>query len=661
MKQTIITLLLAVSLYPSVAQVPLKGYPITAVSINQVELTDNFWLPKIKTVQQTTIPFGFAKSNKEGRMENFLIAGGKMKGKTRGAMPFDDTDVYKLIEGASNSLISSPDKKLEIYLDSIIAIIKVGQEPDGYLTTWHTIDPNHPPAEWVKPGPRWAGEIMSHELYNAGHLYEAAATHYVATSKRNFLDIALKNADLLVKTFGPEPGKRKAPPGHQIVETGLIKLYSITQREDYLKLAKFFLDVRGDSTTHKLYGAYSQDHKPVTQQEEAVGHAVRAVYMYAGMTDVAALDNNKAYLKASQALWENTVNRKMYITGGIGSRHEGEAFGDNYELPNKTAYNETCASIGDVYWNQRLFMLTGDSKYYDVIERTLYNGLISGISLSGDQFFYPNPLESDGDYKFNFGASTRQPWFDSSCCPTNLVRFIPSVPNLIYATQPDKLYINLFASNKAQVQVGKTAVGVEQQTEYPWNGAIKIGINPAKPGPFTVKVRIPGWARNEVLPGNLYTFVDRTATPATIRVNGQVVKTAIHQGYADITRSWKKGDMIELVLPMSIRRVVANAAVKDDKGLVALEYGPVVYCVEGVDNQNKVTEIVLPDNAQLRVEKKADLLGGVNVITGTVPMKGQPGGSLRLMAIPYYTWSNRGVDPMKVWLPRQETGVVSNE
>jgi len=638
----------------SLAQVAPKGYPIAPVPINQVKLTDNFWLPKIRTVQKTTIPFGFDKSYKEGRMDNFLIAGGKMQGTTRGKMPFDDTDVYKLIEGASNSLISSPDPNLSAYLDSLIAIIKVGQEPDGYLTTWHTIDPNHPPADWVKPGPRWQGEIMSHELYNAGHLYEAAATHYVATGKRNFLDIALKNADLLVKTFGPAQGQLKAPPGHQIVETGLIKLYTITHKDDYRKLAKFFLDARGNAATHKLYGTYSQDHEPVTQQDEAVGHAVRAVYMYAGMTDVAALYNDKVYLNAVKALWENTVNKKMYITGGIGSRHEGEAFGENYELPNKTAYNETCASIGDVYWNQRLFMLTGDAKYYDVIERTLYNGLISGISLSGDEFFYPNPLESDGQYKFNFGASTRQPWFDCSCCPTNLVRFIPSVPNLIYATEKDNLFINLFASNQAQIRLSSGPVTIEQQTDYPWQGAVNIKVNPAKPASFSVKIRIPGWARNEVLPGSLYTYTSRTASPIQLAVNGKAVQPAIQSGYATITRQWKKGDVIELVLPMNIRRVVANEAVKEDQGQVSLEYGPVVYCVEGIDNQNKVADIELPDSTPLRIEKKADLLGGVNVITGTVPLKGQSGRTLNLVAIPYYTWSNRGVDPMKVWLPREK-------
>jgi DUF1680 family protein len=649
MKQCIIILALLATGYCGQAQVAMKGYPIVPVPINRVELTDNFWLPKIKTVQKVTIPFGFNKSDKEGRMDNFLIAGGKMTGKTKGKMPFDDTDVYKLIEGASNSLISSPDKPLAMYLDSIIAIVKVGQERDGYLTTWHTIDPNHPPADWVKPGPRWESEIMSHELYNAGHLYEAAATHYVATGKRNFLYIALKNADLLVKTFGPEGGKRKAPPGHQIVETGLIKLYNITHKADYLKLAKFFLDVRGDSTTHKLYGTYSQDHKPVIEQDEAVGHAVRGVYMYAGMTDVAALYGDKTYRSAIEALWDNTVSKKMYLTGGIGALHEGEAFGKNYELPNKTAYNETCASIGDVYWNQRLFMLTGNAKYYDVIERTLYNGLLSGISLSGDQFFYPNPLSSDGEYKFNFGASTRQPWFDCSCCPTNLVRFVPSMPSLMYATEGDQLFINLFASDKARVDVGETTVRVEQQTDYPWKGGVRMTISPEKAATFTVKVRIPGWVRNEVMPGQLYNYVNEKSAQAALTVNGKPVAMKLDNGYAVINRRWQAGDIIDLTLPMSVRRVVASEAVAEDKGKVAIEYGPVVYCVEAADNP-AVSDLTLPDAAALRVAYQPDLLNGVNVITGIVPT--QAGQSTTLTAIPYYAWSNRGVGVMNVWLPR---------
>ena len=623
-----------------------KDYPISAVEINKVELTDNFWLPKIKTVQNTTIKFGFDKCEEEGRLENFLIAGGKMTGKTRGKMPFDDTDVYKLIEGASNSLISAPNKKLDAYLDSVIAIIKVGQQPDGYLTTWHTIDPNHPPATWVKPGPRWKSEAMSHELYNAGHLYEAAATHYIATSKRNFLEIALRNADLLVKTFGPEPNKLQLPPGHQIVETGLIKLYRITGKENYLKLAKFFLDQRGvKSNGRELYGPYSQDYLPVTQQTEAVGHAVRAVYMYAGMTDVAAIYGDKAYLNSVQTIWENMIGKKMYLTGGLGALHEGESFGKNYELPNKTAYGETCAAIGDVYFNHRLFLLSGESKYYDVIERTLYNGLIAGISLSGDKFFYPNPLESDGKYAFNFGSCTRQTWFDCSCCPTNLVRFVPAMPSLIYATQNDNLFINLFAANKAQVKVNNTPVAISQQTEYPWQGKVTVAVDPEKATNFNLKIRIPGWARNEVAPGNLYSYADKIQGNVTVKVNGQKVTITPNQGYAVISRQWQKGDKIEVVLPMAVRQVITSNQVKENQNQVALEYGPLVYCAEAVDNNGSLAGIWVPGNAPLKVEKRPDLLQGVSVISGQFARQ-------KFVAIPYYAWSNRGVNEMKVWLPK---------
>lgn len=617
-------------------------YPISVVEINQVHLTDSFWLPMIKTVQNRTIRFGFDKCEKEGRMENFLIAGGKMEGKTRGLMPFDDTDVYKIIEGASNSLISSPDKELDAYLDSIISIIKVGQEEDGYITTWHTIDPNHPPATWVKPGKRWESEISSHELYNAGHLYEAAAVHHTATGKRNLLDIALKNADLLVTTFGP--GKLEAPPGHQIVETGLIKLYRITRDKKYLGLAKFFLDVRGDSLTHPLYGAYNQDHLPVTKQDEAVGHAVRAVYMYAGMTDVAALYQDSSYLHAVKTLWDNVVQKKLYLTGGIGARHEGESFGDNYELPNLTAYNETCASIGDVYWNQRMFLLTGESKYYDIIERTLYNGLISGISLDGDEFFYPNPLEADGMYEFNQGAKTRSSWFDCSCCPTNLIRFIPSMPNLIYSTQKDTLYVNLYASNHASMNVGDAKVEVTQQTNYPWDGAVRVNVEVERASTFTVKFRVPGWVQGQVTPGLLYQYKDGEAKPVEITLNNSVLPAKVQNGYFIVTREWKTGDQVTMDFPMEIKRVLASDQIAADKGLVALEYGPLVYCVEGVDNKN-IDNVRLPDDVVLSVNRKNNLLNGVNVITGSV------NGSVNITAIPYYAWANRGETKMKVWLP----------
>jgi DUF1680 family protein len=626
-------------------------YSISMIGPDKVKLTDSFWLPKIRTVQNTTIAYGFDKCQKEGRLENFLIAGGKKQGKVRGKMPFDDSDVYKIIEGASYSLMNEPNKELDAYLDSVIAVIKDGQEPDGYITTWFTINPNKPPASWVqKTGKRWTGESGSHELYNSGHLFEAAAAHYIATGKRNLLDIAIRNADLLVRSFGP--GKLTIPPGHQIVETGLIKLYRITHNEKYLELAKYFLDWRGDPKTHRLYGKYSQDHIPVTKQTEIVGHAVRAVYMYVGMTDIAAIYNDSAYLKAVKNIWNNMVERKMYITGGIGAKHEQESLGGDYELPNLTAYCETCAAVGNVYWNNRLFMLTGDAKYYDIIERTLYNGLISGISLDGKSFFYVNPLEADGKFRFNQGARTRQHWFDCSCCPTNLMRFIPSLPGLIYAVQKDALYVNLYMSNKATVSVNNKPITIEQQTTYPWQGDINIIINPEKAGEFTLNLRIPGWAQNQVLPSDLYSYTDALKGKVIITVNGQEIKYRTHLGYAVITRKWSAGDEVKITLPMSICHIIANEKVKDDKNLAALEYGPIVYCVEGIDNNNQLDNLTLPDNAALKIEKRVDLLSGVNIITGDVPSNN--GKALfKLTAVPYYVWSNRGEGTMKVWLPRK--------
>lgn len=649
MKNFIFLLVLLFIVACTKAQTKYNDYPIKAINIKNVVLTDSFWLPKIKVIQDTTIPYAFDKCSKEGRMESFLIAGGMKKGTVRGKMPWDDSDLYKIIEGASYSLISNPNPVLHAYLDSIIAIIKIGQEKDGYITTWMTIDPTISPADWYKPaGKRWAGESASHELYNSGHLFEAASAHYIATGKRNFLDIAIKNADLLVATFGP--GKLQIPPGHQIVETGLIKLYLITKNEKYLELSKLYLDWRGDSMTHQLYGSSNQDHLPVVKQEEVVGHAVRAVYMYAGMTDIAAIYKDPAYLNATHKLWENMVNRKMYITGGIGSRHEGEAFGDNYELPNLTAYNETCAAIGSVYWNHRLFLLTGESKYYDIIERTLYNGLLAGISLNGNKFFYPNPLESDAKYTFNHGSCTRQSWFECSCCPTNLIRFLPSIPGLVYATHENDLYINLFMSNQAKLTVGDTKVEVKQQTGYPWNGQVNIEVNPEKTAAFTLKVRIPGWAVNKPVPGTLYQYIGKNTGIMNLKINGKNENLTMNNGYLEIKRNWSKGDKIEWSVPMNVRRVITNEKVQSNKDLVALEYGPIVYCTEQIDNTGQLSEMTIHDNDEFFVENKNILSNQVNILKGNIARLKETD---KPVFIPYYTWSNRGVGKMKVWLSRK--------
>lgn len=620
-------------------------YPIAPVDIQHVRMTDDFWLPIIKRVQEQTIAYALDKCEEEGRMENFLIAGGKLEGATRGAMPFDDTDLYKIIEGASNSLISAPNPELERTLDTLIDIIAVGQEADGYLTTWRTIDPAKPPAPWVKviDGKRWESLEASHEMYNPGHLYEAAYTHYIATGKTNFLDIALKNADLMVKTFGDGEGQISTVPGHQIIETGLIKLYMASGAEKYLHLAKYFLDNRGNPENHKLFGPYSQDHQPVIEQEEVVGHAVRAVYMYAAMTDIAVLMRDSAYNQAARQLWENMVGKKMYLTGGIGARHEGESFGDNYELPNLTAYSETCAAIGSVYWNHRLHRQHGDVKYYDIIERTLYNGLIAGLSLDGTHFFYPNALEADGKYEFNRGACTRQGWFDCSCCPTNMIRFIPAVAGLLYSKVEDTLLVNLYAGSEATADLASNTLHIKQETDYPWSGKIRLTVSAETAAPATVKLRIPSWARNEVAPGGLYQYQQNQRATPTLRVNGQPVEADLADGYFAVTRDWSKGAALELEFPMVVRKVRADEQVEANRGKLALEYGPIVYAVESFDNPDDFENLSIAPDDTFEVRWQPELLGGVTTITNQ-----------QLTAIPYYAWSNRGIGKMKVWLPKQE-------
>ncbi len=615
-----------------------EDYPIKRVDVRNVKLTDDFWLPIIHRVQEKTIKYALEKCQEEGRFDNFLIAGGQIEGEVRGKMPFDDTDVYKIIEGASNSLISAPNADMEVLLDSIIEIIAIGQEEDGYLTTWRTIDPAKPPANWVKvkEGKRWESLDMSHELYNAGHLYEAAVVHYQATGKRNFLDIAIKNADLIVEVFGEKEGQINAVPGHQIIETGLLNLYKVTGRDAYRDQAKFFLDHRGGNG----FGPYAQDHKPVTEQDEAVGHAVRAVYMYAAMTDIIAMEKSKPYQNAVLDLWNNVVDKKMYVTGGIGAVHHGEAFGDNYELPNLSAYNETCAAIGSVYWNSRLFNLFGDVKYNDVLERTLYNAVIPGISLNGQRFFYPNPLESDGVYEFNQGALTRKDWFDCSCCPTNLIRFLPAVPGLIYSTNENTLYINQYISNEAEIQLDNGVFRVSLETQLPWKGKTVFKILEAPSTIAEIRFRIPGWARNQVVPSDLYSYQDSLNYPVVYRTNWDSNEVSLDENeeFLSIERAWSRGEEIALEFPMQVRKVKATEYVKEDSGKVALEYGPLVYAFEEADNPDRMDDLKL--EKEYRIHFNSDLLGGVNVLEGETGYK----------AIPYYSWSNRGLGKMKVWL-----------
>lgn len=632
-----------------------RDYPIKPVSFTEVHVDDEFWAPRIETNRKVSIPTAFDHCERTGRVENFVRAAEAIRGenltdKHAPGYPFDDTDIYKVIEGASYTLSVHPDPKLDAYVDSLIAKIAAAQEPDGYLYTTREIDPQHP-HPWAGTR-RWENEeILSHELYNLGHLFEAAVAHYQATGKRNFLDIAIKSANLLVRTFGP--GKRAIYPGHQIVEMGLAKLYRITGNEQYLALAKFMLDSRGPGGQK-----YNQADLRVVDQTEAEGHAVRAAYMYSGMADVAALTGDSAYLKAIDAIWNNVVGKKLYLTGGIGSTGAGEAFGANYELPNMTAYNETCAAVANDFWNQRLFLLHGDAKYVDVFERTLYNGLLSGVSLDGKTYFYPNPLESNGQHQ-------RSPWFGVACCPGNITRFMPSIPGYVYAHDADSIYVNLFMSNQAQISLSpKRRINLVQQTRYPWDGHIQITVNPEQPADFAMKVRIPGWARGQVVPSDLYRFADENPAQPHLKLNGKEAKISLDKGYAVITRHWTQGDVVDLELPMPVRRVVANDKVEDDHHRVALERGPLVYAAEWVDSPDKhVRNILLSRQQTLTASFKPDLLKGVEVIEGRADyyrydakhqLRHEEG---TFTAIPYYAWANRGRGQMEVWIADQTSAL----
>ena len=621
------------------------GYPIDPVPFTSVKVTDKFWGQRLQASREVTIPLAFNKCEETGRYENFVKAAHPSDTYKVEGLSFDDTDVYKTIEGASYSLQTYPDKKLQKYIDSVLVIVAGAQEPDGYLYTARTMNPKHP-HNWAGKE-RWvAVENLSHEFYNLGHMIEGAVAHYQATGKRNFLNIAIKYADCVCREIGNGPQQKKYVPGHQIAEMALVKLYMVTGDKKYLDQAKFFLDTRG-YTSRK--DAYSQAHKPVVEQDEAVGHAVRAVYMYSGMADVAAITGDSSYIKAIDKIWDNIVSKKIYITGGIGARHAGEAFGNNYELPNQSAYCETCAAIGNVYMNYRLFLLHGDAKYFDVLERTLYNGLISGVSLDGGSFFYPNPLSSNGKY-------SRKPWFGCACCPSNVSRFIPSLPGYVYAVKNDQVYVNLYLSNKAELKVDKKKILLEQETGYPWNGDIRLKITQGNQD-FTMKLRITGWVRGNVLPGDLYSYTDNQKPAYQVSVNGQTVESDVNDGYLSIARKWKKGDVVEVHFDMIPRIVKANPKVEADHGRVAVERGPIVYCAEWPDNRFNVHSILLNQHPQFKVTDKPELLYGIRQITTDAQaLSYDKAGKLvtkdvELTLIPYYAWAHRGEGDMEVWLP----------
>lgn len=627
-----------------------KDYPIQPLSFTQVQLTDDFWAPRLQIHQEKTLEYTLDQCEASGRINNFRRAAGQQEGDFCTEYPFDDSDVFKILEGASYSLQLAPDTALEEKVDSIIAIIAASQEEDGYLYSTRTIDPDNP-HEWAG-ATRWElTHDLSHELYNLGHLYEAAAAHYWATGKRTLLDIAIKSADLVDRDFGW--GKIERPPGHQVIEMGLAKLYRVTGEERYLKLAQFFLDVRGPGGAD-----YSQAHAKVIDQTEAVGHAVRATYMYAGMADIAALSGNKDYIKAIDQIWEDVVSKKMYVTGGIGSAGHNEGFSAPYELPNFSAYCETCASIAHIFWNHRLFLMHGQAKYIDVIERTLYNALSAGLSLSGYRFFYPNVLEARKNKE-------RSPWFSCACCPSNMARFIPSIPAYQYAQRGKEIFVNLYIGGEAIFSLAGEELKLTQETRYPWDGQVSIKVGADRDTEFALKLRVPGWSQNQPVPSDLYRFMDKNSAPVTIKINGIASEVDIVDGYATINRSWKMGDEVSLYLPMPVRRLLAHPEVEEDRYKVALQRGPIVYCLEGQDQSDeRVINMLMDINAPVRSSFKDTLLGGIQTINfkgalyqKTKQARGLQQSPLSLQAIPYYAWANRGLDYMTVWIPYDEKGV----
>jgi len=606
---------------------------VKPVSFADVKVDQGLWAKRLEISRTVTIPECFKRCEETGRIDNFAVAAGLKEGEFRGAH-FNDSDVYKIVQGAAYTLKTHPEAELERYLDGVIAKIAAAQQPDGYLDTYFMGERKKDRFRHISPGAR-------HELYCMGHLIEAAAEHYQMTGKRTMLEVAVRLADHIDSIFGP--GKRDAVPEHQEIESALIKLYRVTGEKRYLELARFFIDRRGHFENRPAATFYAQDHLPVRRQSEIVGHAVRAMYHCVNIAMLYTETGDPELLAAARRLWQSTTRRKLYVTGGVGALGRGEAFGNDYQLPNETAYAETCAGIGLVFFAHEMWKITPDAEYIDVLERALYNEVLGGVAISGDAFFYTNKLLSTGKGR----GSVRQRWFGCACCPSNICRFIPAVPGYLYGHLADDLYVNTFMPGTAAVSMDRRTVTLEQQTQYPWDGAVKITVNPSEAAEFTINVRIPGWARNQPSPGDLYRYAEQTpAPPVRLRVNGKEVAMELKRGYAAVTRKWSAGDVIALELPMPVRRVLAHAKVVNNAERVALERGPIVYCAEWPDNDGKVLDIVLDDDVGLKAEYRKDLLHGVTVLAGTLKSGKQ------FTAIPFYARANRGGGEMNVWIAR---------
>ena len=634
---------------------------IEPVSFSEVNVTDKFWRPKIDKVATKTLSACIYQTEvATPRIRNFEKVA-RNKGEQHEGIFYDDSDVFKALEAMAYSLKTHPSAEMEKKCDEWIDKIAAAQQPDGYLNTWYTL----------KGLQDKYTDMSMHEDYNAGHMIEAGVAYYNATGKRKFLDVCIKWADQFDNLFGP--GKRDWVTGHEELELALVKLYKVTKNDKYLKLSDWLLSERGKKLakgytwTDWKDTAYAQDVLPVKEQKEITGHAVRAMYLYTGAADVAAQTGDAGYMKAMRNVWEDVVYRNMYITGGIGSAGSNEGFTQDYDLPNEQAYCETCASVGMVFWNQRMNSLTGNSEYIDVLERSLYNGALDGLSLSGDRFFYGNPLASRGQ-------NQRREWFGTACCPANIARLVASLGNYIYAKTDNSIYVNLFVGSNTTIPLVNGNVAVNMETNYPWDGSIKLNIDPVKKSPkeslrtkFKLYLRIPGWVQGQTSTNDLYDFSDFKSTVISLKVNGKDQAIMMENGYMIIDREWEKGDVLEYNLPMQTNKIFARKELKQDDNRIAIQRGPIVYCIEGADNNAKAWNIIIPDNTKFATIDYKVLDESVKAITAEVPVVSvsEDGVSLKtekkkIIAIPYYTWANRGKNEMQVWLPTKITDVKLN-
>ena len=647
---------------------------LTQIPFNKVTLNDNFWLPRLQIQKKTLVPFSLEKT--ESAVENLRRVGAYLRGEKvteQFTGPYYvASDLFKVMEGAACLLTLEKDAELEKQMDEIIDVIAAAQAPDGYLYEHHIL-PKH-----LRNPHNYAGDtpysyvVHSHELYNMGHMYEAAIAYYRATGKRKWLDVAEKNARHINKVFfegdpnynGGKPIMQA--PGHEEIELALVKMYQTTGEKLYLDMAKKFIDIRGVTYNPNGEGVmsydYAQQHHPVREQRTAIGHAVRATYLYSGMADIVATMGDTTLLPALDAIWHDIVDKKMHITGGLGAVPGIEGFGPEYVLPNKDTYNETCSAVGNVLFNYRMYLMSGDAKYVDVAEVSLYNNVLAGVNLEGNRFFYVNPLEADGRKTFNHGRAGRSPWFTTACCPSNLARLIPQVSGMIYSHTDDDIFCSLYVGSSVEVPLKAGAVKLQQQTEYPFEGVVNISVEPAVDGEeFTLWLRIPSWLNDKFVPGELYSYADGVTSKYSLRVNGRRVKSEVVDGFVPICRAWKSGDVVELYLPMDVRFSVADERVKADSNRLCVTRGPLVYCAEEEDNEQQVSTYFISNaKPQASVGKFSEgIMNGIYTISmpAEAALAEQETKS-SLTLVPYYAWNNRGDnEAMNVWFARDAATV----